>query len=213
MAPDTLIYFLPLLFAMRFRGAIVSLLVLVALLGCVNPQPPTAPPAQAPAQGPGLIEAPAGLSGYNNLQYGVAMNYPAGWKSDESSPTLIVSFAPPGAATDGFTENVGLTMNDLREQPLTLDEYTAATLEQLPGALAGFSLVSSEASTLGSTPAQKLVYTFTLQDGTQIKALQVHTIRKGIAYTLVYINKPDQFSVHEASAQTIIDSFQVTKDL
>lgn len=198
---------------MQFRGAVVSLLLLVALLGCVNqPQAPT-PSSQAPAQGPGLIEAPAGLSGYNNFQYGVAMNYPTGWQSDESSPTAIVTFSPPGAADDGFTENVGLTMNDLREQPLTLDEYTAATLEQLPGALSDFSLVSSEAATMASTPAQKLVYTFTLPDGNPVKALQVHTIRNGIAYTMVYLNKPDQFSAFEAGAQTIIGSFQVTKDL
>src|SRR3989344_1337020 len=197
---------------MQSRGVILSLLVLIALLGCVT-QPPAASAPQAPTQGPGLISAPAGLSGYNNFEYGVAMNYPTGWTKDESSPALIVAFSPPGAASDGFTENVGLTMQDLRERPMTLEDYTALTLQELPTVLQDFSLLDSKPAMLGSLPAHQLVYTITLQDGTPVKALQVYATRKDIIYSLVYINKPAEFAAAEASAQAIINSFQVTKDV
>ena len=66
---------------------------------------------------------------------------------------------------------------------------------------------------LGSLPAHQLVYTMTLQDGTPVKALQVYATRKDIIYSLVYINKPAEFAAAEASAQAIINSFQVTKDV
>ena len=209
-ARESLIYSFSLIRGMQFKGAMVSLVLLVALLGCVNQPPATQPPV---ASGPGLIEAPAGLSGYNNFKYGVAMNYPTGWQTDETDPNAIVIFKAPAPAGATIAPTVNLTLNDLQGKNMSLDDFLAAAKSQLSTTFPGYAEVESGPTTMAGLPAQKLVFTMTGGKGQKMKLMQVYVIQNEIGYALTYTAEEANYADFEAGAQAVIGSFKITKNL
>jgi len=121
---------------------------------------------------------------------GVSLKYPAGWTVKESgagSP-LIVFIDPPGG---GFRRNVNI-LQQSGPAPLTLDEYTKTSLNQIAG-VPGSTIGESRPTKLAGSPGYRLAYRGDLGNG-DLRFLGVWTVRSGKAWLVTYTSDPARFN-------------------
>jgi len=70
--------------------------------------------------------------GYENSRYGFALKYPAVWSFAENlGGAAAVFVSPKEHALDIFQENVNIVVQDISQNPLGLDQYTATAITQM----------------------------------------------------------------------------------
>ena len=98
---------------------------------------------------------------YANTQYGISLQYPAGWMQiDENIDPALVVFAAPDVGTDPFRENVNVVVQELTELYM-LEEYSTLALNSVEQLIQGYKLVSYSDATVAGNPGKKLEYTST----------------------------------------------------
>ena len=69
---------------------------------------------------------------YENSRYGFALKYPAVWSFAENlGGAAAVFVSPKEHALDIFQENVNIVVQDISQNPLGLDQYTATAITQM----------------------------------------------------------------------------------
>ncbi len=177
---------------------LAMVLVLMGLVGCSS-----APPAKEeikPSQQ--NIEATKSYLAYTDATYGFTMKYPSNWEKREKESGTVVGFISPDV------ENLNVVVEDLSKNPVKLDEYVKAALPQIQKEIPEFKQLENTRISMGSMPAQKLVYTGSAE-GLTLKFMQVITIVNKKAYVFTYTGLAEEFDKHLASAQNMIDSFTI----
>ncbi len=146
---------------------------------------------------------------YENSDFDIAIDYPSDWDVSEQVPGAIVAFLSPiESDSDIFRENLNIILQDLSDNPMTLDEYTALSLKQAEQLLTDFKLIESNAAALAGNPAHKIIYTAT-QGQYNLKVMQSYTIKNDVVYLLTYTAEVDGYQISLETAQQIIDSFRI----
>ena len=160
------------------------------------------------------VEPVITFSTYENIEYGIRIDYPSGWAEEESDieDVVIVFLSPFESAFDVFRENVYITVKDFSAQPITLDEYTEESIDELRQLISNFTLEESTTATLAGNPAHRLVYTGKLEQY-DLKWMQVHTIKDDIAYTITYTAEEDFYSAYVDIVQEMVDSFEIPGEI
>jgi serine/threonine-protein kinase len=194
-------------------------ILLITLAGCgATPSPvppPTAtqpPPTQTPSPTtePTAPPKPAGeFVGYDAAGGGFGIEFPADWQVVEREASNTILFVSPAPAdSTAFRENVGVTIQDLGTDFLTLEDYTGGFLSQAPDLVGNYHLIDSQGATLADQPAYRVVYTGE-QMGLPLQWLQVWTLKDGRAYIVTYTAEPDQFDEFLDTAAYMISSFEL----
>jgi len=160
------------------------------------------------------VEPVITFSTYENIEYGIRIDYPSGWAEEESDieDVVIVFLSPFESAFDVFRENVYITVKDFSAQPITLDEYTEESIDELRQLISNFTLEESTTATLAGNPAHRLVYTGKIEQY-DLKWMQVHTIKDDIAYTITYTAEEDFYSAYVDIVQEMVDSFEIPGEI
>jgi hypothetical protein len=145
---------------------------------------------------------------YSNSTYGIRIQYPSSWLKEEShnqTSNDIVKFSAPAAAAPASLNIVG---GKPAPQSIPLAVYINASIYLLRHSFDNFSLIDSNATTLGDSPAQKIVYTARLPaSGIELKFMQIFTIKDSKSFVITFGSLPTIFSTYLPSIQKMVDSF------
>ena len=153
------------------------------------------------------------FSTYENIDYGIKIEYPKNWTVDEvTEPPVVVQFLSPREGIgDTFQENVTIAYEEL-PQPMTLQEYTESSINLLRGLFTEFNLIEQSDTTLAGNPAQEILYTGKME-GTDLKCMQVITLKDDKVYILTYTAFPTTYPRYLQAVQTMTESFEIVEKL
>ena len=155
---------------------------------------------------------------YENSTYGMRMQYPSDWHKEEnvssgsdnnSMLVNVVRFSSPFKNTsDTTSESLDLKVDNISDiKPITLAQYANDTINDIRQ---DFKIIELDTnSSLGGNPAFKLVYTG-IEEGVNLQAMLILTIKGDKAYIISYIAEPTKFSFYLPTLQNMINSFQIT---
>lgn len=114
--------------------------------------------------------------------------------------------SPPGTVP----VSLGIIVRTGASQLIPLQVYVNAGIDVLKKIFSGFNLISSNATTLGGVPAQKMVYTANLPSGLKLEFLQLFAIKDNTSYVVTSGTLPGNFATYLPTVQKMISSFSFT---
>ena len=140
---------------------------------------------------------------YKNSNYGIQIQYPSTWIKVTNHSNEIVRFmSPPGTVR----ASLNIIVRTDASQFIPIQVYVNAGIEVLKKIFPAFNLVSSNATTLGGIPAQKMTYTANLPSGPKLKFLQFFAIRDDTSYVVTTATSPGDFPKYLPTLQRMISS-------
>lgn len=189
----------------RLSGVIIILLVLV--ISCTANAPESKLPPKI-KQSESARTTPSDFLTYENSDYGVKIKYPANWQQTETEDFIVAFLSPKTDASGTIQENLGLTMNDLAGQYLTLQDYNEIAIEQLRQTFPDINIIESGSIVLSNNPAHKVVFT-----ASNLKFMQVWTIKYDLAYIWSFVSTESSYSNYLGTIQAMLDSFEIIKNI
>ena len=119
---------------------------------------------------------------------GVTFEHPGTWTVQPAGKDPLVVFIDPSRGVP-FRRNVNI-LRQVPEEPLTLDEYTAISLQRIREA--NGTVERQSATTLSGLPAHRMFVRADLGQG-DLRFLSVWTIRGGTAWVVTYTADPARF--------------------
>lgn len=146
---------------------------------------------------------------YDNSQYGIEMGYPDGWTKKDSDKAVVFFMAPPNGITDNYKANLNLIIQDLSQDPRTLDEYTLESINAIKAGYQGSQQIESKSTVLSGNPAHKSVFTIPTDKGFTIRIVQVWMIKDNKAYLLSFSSEESVYPLLENDVNAMINSFRI----
>jgi hypothetical protein len=142
---------------------------------------------------------------YKNSAYGIKIQYPSSWtrSANQSSNEIVRFISPPGTVP----VSLNIIVKPGLSQSIPLQLYINAGIDILKKSLSNFDLISSNATTLGGVPAEKMVYTANLPSGLKLKFIQSFAIKDTTGYIVTSGTLPDDFTNYLPTVQKMISSF------
>ncbi|MBI2660579.1 hypothetical protein HYX07_05445 [Candidatus Woesearchaeota archaeon] len=184
------------------------LILLVLVISCTPQTPEESSLPSKIKQTEKQKTTPSDFLTYENSDYGVKIKYPSDWEKKETEDLIIAFVSPKTGASDAVQENLGLTMNDLAGQYLTLQDYNKIAIEQLKQTFPDIKFIESGSTTVSNTPAYKVVFT-----ASNLKFMQAWTIKNDLAYVWSYVAAESAFSDYLGIVQKMLDSFEITRNI
>jgi eukaryotic-like serine/threonine-protein kinase len=156
---------------------------------------------------------------YENSTYGIRMQYPSNWQKEENLSSgsdnnsmlvdVVKFISPTKNASDASSESFDLKIDNISDiKPITLAKYANNSIEDLRK---DFDIIKLDRNaSLSNNPAYKLVYTG-VEEGVDLQAMLILTIKDDKAYIISYNAEPTKFSYYLPTLEKMIDSFQITK--
>ena len=148
----------------------------------------------------------SGWTSYKAVDYEIA--YPDKWEEKEISGTVLF-LTEKESDDDTFQENVNVLIQNLSSQPMSLDQYTALSNQQIIGAFGESALLSLTRNELSGTPAHEVIYTM-IYRGKNLKLKGFWLIKDDKAYVLTYTAEPNRYDEYVDVATKIMTSFKFT---
>jgi serine/threonine-protein kinase len=154
---------------------------------------------------------------YTNSNYGITIHYPSDWKIGEHVYTnrFVLNFTSTlKNNSDTFPATITVSVEPLKQNRTTLNEFTITTLDNAKQSLPNFQLIESNATTLASNPAHRIVYTFTSSDPSvqlHFQSMNIWTLKENKVYSISYTQARSQFNKYLPIIQNMIHSFDIIK--
>jgi S1-C subfamily serine protease len=157
---------------------------------------------------------------YQNSAFGIRIQYPANWTKDEQDfdpndgvTDIVVFSSPLENRLDRYSENLGISMDRLSNQDMTLEEYITSLITDYNETLTDFNLIESNTSTtLGgednNRPAYRLLYT-DKEDDANYKTMEIGTIIGDRVFFINYVAEEEKYSNYLPNIQMMINSLQI----
>lgn len=157
-----------------------------------------------------LVVVVPGWLTYTDVANRYSIDYPKEWtKSTIPSGAPGVAFlTPKDGPNDVFQENVNVIVQDLSDQPMTLDEYTDLNKKQLVQLVGASALTSIQPTKLAGADAKVALYSMKYGAYT-LKIKQYWTVKNKKAFVLTYTAFPDQYARYEGTATQLINSLRL----
>lgn len=157
---------------------------------------------------PQVIAPDAQVLVYTSPAEGLRVSYPRDWVPQERfMGTVVAFFSPLDGQSDLFSENVNL-VTDRLDRPVTVEQYTRASLRPLAQVIADFELTEQGEGTLADRPARYIRFTGR-QGGVQLTWLQLLTVEGEQALVLSYTGA-DQYEEFLGHALWMAGSIEFT---
>jgi S1-C subfamily serine protease len=179
---------------------------------------PSSPSIMSTVGPSSLSTAKEGLLSYENSTYGIRIQYPANWTKDEqdSNPAdsvtnIITFYSPLDSRVDEYSENLGVSVENLTDPNITLEQYTESLIANYNESLTDFKVIESNTNTtLGGNSAYKLVYT-DKEDDINYKTMEIGALVGDKVYFIEYIAEENYYSKYFPTIQKIIESVELVK--
>lgn len=147
-----------------------------------------------------------GWQTYSDAVNKYSIDYPSDWvKSPFQNGMAFLS--PRDGPSDLFQENVNVLVEDLSQQPMTLEQFTELTKKQVTDNMGTSANLTLQPTTLVGQNAEVAHYNMTYQ-GRALKIKQYWFVKSKKAYVLSYTAAPEQFARYDSTATQVIKSFR-----
>ncbi len=153
---------------------------------------------------------PAGFVTYENPAYKIKIQYPSYlMRQEETTGDVIFFLSPQDSATEPFPATVDILVQNMSDQPITLDEFTNQSIEAIKEFVPDYNFSDSRKATLAKEDAYLLAYTG-MQGLIRSKWMSVYTIKNNTLYLITYAAGADKFPVYLPTVSKMLDSFEIT---
>jgi hypothetical protein len=193
-----------------------------------NPIPETEPigpevtVAQNQSSGDGepqadFVRSSVNFSTFENSNSGISIRYSSNWQiqdedNDRDGTMDIVGFLSPFEDRfDKYKERLWLSLDTLPSPNITLYEYSRGVIEHNSDTQQSFQLLDNDTDSiiLGGYPAYRYVTTWTLDDGTILKQMEIGTKIRDKVYYIDYYAEQQKYASFLPVVQEMINSFKL----
>lgn len=139
-----------------------------------------------------------------------SISYPKTWTVDRSGQngTSFYLFSPFLSSNDVFQENVNLIIQDVKGYGITLDSYTAFSIDDIGKSVQNSQILENIRKSAHGLSYHKMVYTGEI-NGFKLTFMQYYWAENEKVYLLTFTSEPDQFSKYLPVADRILNSFVI----
>jgi eukaryotic-like serine/threonine-protein kinase len=156
---------------------------------------------------------------YENLTSGIKIQYPSDWLKEAAAGTGVTFILPTGNNNNSNNSNPEQFLAKLNTTAIAgfppnvpLKGMADGVLNGYKHFLPNFQLESYMNTTLGGSPAVKIVYRFTdPRNGGDFKASDTATIKESRLYVIQYYVQSSKYQSYLPTLQKMLDSFEITK--
>jgi hypothetical protein len=185
--------------------ATAALIICVSAAGCTSNVANQTPNVANQSSTPASQTASAGgnMATYSSGNFTIL--YPTGWVNATNKARTLDTFSV--TCTTKNNTFVGAVESNA-SVPIDLSRLTTSHVADLRNR-SGVTVIEASNTTLAGSPAYKVVYTATASGVTQ-KTMEIATVKGSNEYIITYRASPDYYDAYAATAQKMIDSFQIT---
>ncbi|MFC0604000.1 PsbP-related protein [Winogradskyella pulchriflava] len=144
-----------------------------------------------------------------------AINYPEDWISSDQKPQPTMQFLllsdEKSQEKDQFRENINLTIEDLRGQTLSTEEYVKISLDQITSQIPNSKIISNDAIKIDGFEARVVIWSADFGNGMILKFKQILLINSGNAYVLTFSSTASEYDQYIEIGDKILNSFKLAK--
>ncbi len=151
---------------------------------------------------------------YENAQYGFALKYPAAWSfAENQGGAAAIFYSPKENALDIFQENVNIVVQDISENPMTLEKYTETAIAQMQSVFGiNLEILDSSLISVDKRPGHLFIFIGKGPDG-NLQYQCRWTLAGTTAYQITYTALATGYQRHVAAAERIMKSFRITEGM
>ncbi len=153
-------------------------------------------------QGGGDKDSGKAMKSYENVQIGIAFDYPEGWAVNEY-PEGFVEAVPSGAESEA---KVTFSAEDLSDVVYTLDDWIATQVGELEGQGWPYEVTMT---TLAGVPAAQIVFSYLGEQSYGYKVMDTIMIAGDNAYSISYIAREEVFEKYLGATRKMTSSFKL----
>jgi eukaryotic-like serine/threonine-protein kinase len=146
---------------------------------------------------------------YEDITTGISIQFPSNWEKSVNLNNFVTFRAPPETDTRVYPAALGLKIQELTSQNVSLQEVTKAQMSELKKTNPDLKISESSSTTLAGKPAHKVVFSATDNNQVKRKALQLWTVVDNKAILITYKAQPDKYSSYLPTIEKMINSFQI----
>jgi hypothetical protein len=146
---------------------------------------------------------------YEDPELGISIQYPSNWEKLVSLNNFVTFTAPPETDTRIYPAALGLKVQEVSSQNISLQEVTNVQISDLKKSNPDLNVLESTSTTIADNPAHKIVFSATDNKEVERKAMQVWTVIGNKAFLITYKAEPDKFTSYLPTIERMIDSFKV----
>ena len=146
---------------------------------------------------------------YEDITTGISIQFPSDWEKSVNLNDFVTFRAQPETDTRVYPAALGLKIQDLASQNVSLQEVTKVQISELKATNPNLKLLESTSTTLAGKPAHKVVFSATDNNQVERKAMQLWTVIDDKAILITYKAQPDKYSSYLPTIEKMINSLQV----
>ena len=146
---------------------------------------------------------------YEDIATGISIQFPSNWEKSVNLDNFVTFRAPPETDTRVYPAALGLKIQDLPSQNISLQEVTKVQMSDLKAGSQNLKVSESTSTTLAGKPAHKVVFSATDNSQVERKAMQLWTVIDDKAILITYKAQPDKYSNYLQTIEKMIDSLRV----
>ncbi|MGC2387039.1 MAG: PsbP-related protein, partial [Nitrososphaeraceae archaeon] len=146
---------------------------------------------------------------YEDITTGISIQFPSDWEKSVNLDKFVTFRAQPETDTRVYPAALGLKIQDLASQNVSLQEVTKVQISELKATNPNLKLLESTSTTLAGKPAHKVVFSATDNNQVERKAMQLWTVIDDKAILITYKAQPDKYSSYLPTIEKMINSLQV----
>ena len=146
---------------------------------------------------------------YEAITTGISIQFPSDWEKSVNLDNFVTFRAQPETDTRVYPAALGLKIQDLASQNVSLQEVTKVQISELKATNPNLKLLESTSTTLADKPAHKVVFSATDNNQVERKAMQLWTVIDDKAILITYKAQPDKYSSYLPTIEKMINSLQV----
>jgi hypothetical protein len=146
---------------------------------------------------------------YEDIATGISIQFPSNWEKSVNLDNFVTFRAPPETDTRIYPAALGLKIQDLSSQNVSLQEVTKVQMSDLKTANPDLKLSESTSTTLAGKPAHKVVFSATDNNQVERKAMQLWTVIDDKAILITYKAQSDKYSNYLPTIEKMIKSLKV----
>lgn len=140
------------------------------------------------------------------------ISYLETWSKEQKGATIFF-LSPQKNKKDLFQENVNIIQQDLSSQPMTLEDYTDLTKQQVLKVLGSSSIVSLKTIDFAGQKAREMIYNMPKNHSSgrnfNLKLYQIWFIKEDKVYLFTYTAEKSEYDNYLGIAKRTIDSFKL----
>lgn len=141
-------------------------------------------------------------------EQGIELKYPKSWqlKKDPVLGEVARFIAPVEGGSDGFQENVRITIEPLPSSMVSLEDYSQDAVERISKAFTNDPISAIRTQVSGLEADQVVYYN---KDNLKLKTKQIWTVKNNQAYIITYTADAEQFEQFEQQVEKMMRSLKI----